>query len=191
MTFQILLAFDSDEPGHKAMLRAGAKIERYTAAINAWHTGSWEAFDQLADDVQTDAWRFLTNQTSDRSAAIADAEGVAELPLYPVKRAQPKRTWVPHATHRGRKLDDIPTVDYVHALTGKDVDIRRPSCCPLPDHDDSTASFHAYENNSWVCYGCDRGGRIFDFAAALWGIGGALRGNTFRSLRDRLQEIFG
>lgn len=37
-------------------------------------------------------------------------------------------------------------------------------CCPFPDHDDSTPSFHLYPNNSAFCFGCQRGGDIISLA---------------------------
>ncbi|MBA2707562.1 MAG: hypothetical protein H0U59_07145 [Gemmatimonadaceae bacterium] len=38
--------------------------------------------------------------------------------------------------------------------------------CPLPDHHDKTPSFHVYpQQNTWHCFGCNRGGDIFDLAA--------------------------
>jgi DNA primase len=36
--------------------------------------------------------------------------------------------------------------------------------CPLPSHDDKTASFHIYpDTNSFYCFGCRRGGGIVQF----------------------------
>lgn len=37
--------------------------------------------------------------------------------------------------------------------------------CPLPDHEDRTASFYVYPNeigSRWWCYGCSRGGDMVD-----------------------------
>jgi hypothetical protein len=189
MGFQVLFAFDSDTAGQTACERAGLKLNRYTGP---WQLANWGEFDELPPDVQADAWRFLSIMVSDRSTTLADTQGIVEAPLSPPKRTRPRREWKPQAVGpAGRDLDLIPVEDYVHALTGQEIDTRRPSCCPLPDHDDQTASFHAYENGSWICYGCDRGGRIFDLAAAVWGIHGPLRGDVFRDLRSRLQEVFG
>jgi DNA primase len=35
-------------------------------------------------------------------------------------------------------------------------------CCPLPDHEDRTASFYIYPPGRWWCYGCSRGGDVVD-----------------------------
>ncbi|HKC74550.1 MAG TPA: CHC2 zinc finger domain-containing protein [Chloroflexota bacterium] len=31
--------------------------------------------------------------------------------------------------------------------------------CPLPGHDEKTASFYAYADGGYKCYGCGRGGK--------------------------------
>ena len=42
--------------------------------------------------------------------------------------------------------------------------------CPLPGHDEKTASFYIYPHNqSWFCFGaCHKGGDIFDFWKAMF-----------------------
>lgn len=40
-------------------------------------------------------------------------------------------------------------------------------CCPI--HDDRTPSFHIYDNNTWYCFGCNRGGDSIDFVRQLHG----------------------
>jgi DNA primase len=54
--------------------------------------------------------------------------------------------------------------------------------CPF--HEDRTPSLQLYEDGSFYCFGCDRGGTIYDFAARLWGIGTERR--EFLELRARL-----
>ena len=34
--------------------------------------------------------------------------------------------------------------------------------CPLPDHEDKTASYYIYPPGRWWCYGCSRGGDVVD-----------------------------
>jgi hypothetical protein len=36
--------------------------------------------------------------------------------------------------------------------------------CPLPGHDDNTPSFHVYPDGGWYCFGCTRGGDVFELA---------------------------
>ena len=58
--------------------------------------------------------------------------------------------------------------------------------CPF--HTDTTPSLHAYEepDRGWYCYGCGRGGSVYDLAALLWSI--PTSGSGFIELRQRLTE---
>jgi RepB DNA-primase from phage plasmid len=60
--------------------------------------------------------------------------------------------------------------------------------CPLPDHDDAYASCQVYgeAEHGWWCFGCARGGRIYDLASLMSGgaWGRELRGEAFRSVRE-------
>jgi DNA primase len=87
-----------------------------------------------------------------------------------------------------RDVDDVllgiePT-HYVEQLTGLAVPRQRKVHCPF--HDDHTPSLHVYEDarRGWFCFGCGRGGSIYDFAALLWGCD--TRGAQFVALRDEL-----
>ena len=67
--------------------------------------------------------------------------------------------------------------------------------CPLPDHDDPSASLWIGDTpeQGWFCFGCSRGGRIFDLASLLiggpWGVD--LRGDAFRAARAELERHLG
>jgi hypothetical protein len=107
----------------------------------------------------------------------------------------------PDASERGRAaawhaepapsadpLRRIPPAVYVHALTGQRVGRDRKISCPL--HDDRTPSLHVYDDaeRGWYCFGCGRGGSIYDLAAALYKL--PLRGRGFLRLRALLRERF-
>lgn len=83
-------------------------------------------------------------------------------------------------------LDEIAPPDYVEALTGVDVPRHGMIHCPLPGHDERTPSFKAYETpeRGWYCFGCCRGGSIYDLGAALWGL--STRDAAFHDLRREL-----
>lgn len=91
--------------------------------------------------------------------------------------------------------DVLATIEppaYVESLTGEDAPTGRAVCCPLPDHEDGTPSFYAYDDpeRGWYCFGCNRGGSIYDLGAALWGL--PTRGSGFTELRTRLAlELLG
>lgn len=78
---------------------------------------------------------------------------------------------------------------YVEVLTGAAVSRDDKFRCPF--HSDRTPSLHAYRDpaRGWYCYGCRRGGSIYDFAALLWGL--STRGADFVELADALCLVFG
>jgi hypothetical protein len=91
--------------------------------------------------------------------------------------------------HQEDELALIPPPSYFLALA----DVRMPDGggivrSPLPDHDDAYASCQVYAEaeQGWWCFGCARGGRIYDLASLLSGgaWGASLRGEAFRSVRE-------
>jgi len=82
----------------------------------------------------------------------------------------------------------IEPAEYFQTLAG--LAVLRSGKVRCPFHEDHTPSLHVYREPSrgWYCYGCGRGGSIYDFAALLWGIG--TRGSSFTQLRRHLASIF-
>jgi hypothetical protein len=117
----------------------------------------------------------------DAGARVSPATLTAGLPLAPPRpRRDPKRV-------AGRARDSLRAIEpavYVQALTGQAVPAGRKVRCPL--HDDRTPSLHVYRDpdRGWFCFGCRRGGSIYDLAGLLWGI--EPRGRGFLVLRRRL-----
>ena len=74
---------------------------------------------------------------------------------------------------------------YVERLTGLHVGRDGKVRCPFHS-DDRTPSLHVYAEpaRGWYCYGCGRGGSVYDFAAHLWSV--EPRGRAFVELRHRL-----
>src|SRR4051812_28637965 len=64
--------------------------------------------------------------------------------------------------------------------------------CPLPDHTDPRPSVWIGDTpeSGWFCFGCNRGGRVFDLASLLIGgpLGGGPRGGAVRAARAPLQR---
>jgi hypothetical protein len=94
---------------------------------------------------------------------------------------------------RASAVDDdplrrIPPGVYVQALTGQPVERDGKVTCPF--HEDHTPSLHVYERpeQGWYCFGCGRGGSIYDLAAELYGV--SPRGRGFVRLRVLLQQRF-
>lgn len=119
---------------------------------------------------------------------------VADLPDLPNRRAGGDRASGPARPLCGVPdlLADIPPPVYVEALTGLVPDRDGKVSCPLPDHRDGTPSMHVYEDaeRGWYCYGCGRGGRVYDLAALLGGYRLPLRGDDFIAVREVLLQHF-
>ncbi len=78
---------------------------------------------------------------------------------------------------------------YVQALTGLRPGRAGKVCCPF--HSEHTPSLHVYADaaRGWYCFGCGRGGSVYDLAAALWGRD--TRGADFLILRRELHAALG
>jgi len=89
------------------------------------------------------------------------------------------------ADHDDPLLAISPRV-YVPALVGAQLNADHKVSCPLGLHRDETPSLHAYPDPAagWYCFGCRRGGSIYNLAGALWRL--ECRGREFIEIRNRL-----
>jgi len=87
----------------------------------------------------------------------------------------------------GDLLRLVPPRVYFERLTGLRVGRSGKLRCLF--HDDRSPSLHVYEEpeRGWYCFGCGRGGSIYDLAASLLGRG--TRGQDFVQLRRWLEEL--
>jgi hypothetical protein len=109
---------------------------------------------------------------------------VGQLPDPPAAACPSRSTATPvrrHDDDADDALRSIPADVYVPALLG--VEPGRDGKIACPFHPDSTPSLHVYDDH-WHCYGCDRGGSIIDFGAALYSI--EPRGRGYHDIRRRL-----
>jgi RepB DNA-primase from phage plasmid/CHC2 zinc finger len=91
---------------------------------------------------------------------------------------------------RDRGADPLLQLDpafYVERLTDRIVPRSRKVLCPL--HVETSPSFHVYPDpkRGWFCFGCHRGGSVYDLAAGLWHR--PTHGPTFRALRAELEHL--
>jgi hypothetical protein len=84
-------------------------------------------------------------------------------------------------------LRSVPPPVYFERLTGLRVGPSGKLRCLF--HDDRSPSLHVYREpgRGWYCFGCGRGGSIYDLAALLSGRG--TRGLDFAKLRRELEEL--
>jgi hypothetical protein len=117
-------------------------------------------------------------------------------PKPPPPDPQTVRRWVERSA-----LDDarqVPPPVYFRLLAGVEVPERGGDVrCPLPDHDEQNPSCRVYPTaeQGWCCFGCDRGGSIYDLASLLdrgrGGRRGALHGDEFKRVKRRVHEALG
>jgi DNA primase len=81
----------------------------------------------------------------------------------------------------------VPPPVYFERLTGLRVGRSGKLHCLF--HDDRSPSLHVYPepDRGWYCFGCGRGGSVFDLAALLWGR--ETRGQDFLELRRELEKL--
>lgn len=84
-------------------------------------------------------------------------------------------------------LEMVPPRVYFERLTGLRVGRSGKVCCPF--HEDRTPSLHVYDDpgRGWYCFGCGRGGSIYDLAALV--LKRETRGRDFIRLRRELEAL--
>jgi hypothetical protein len=84
-------------------------------------------------------------------------------------------------------LLSVPPPVYFERLTGLRVGRSGKLRCLF--HDDRSPSLHVYPEagRGWYCFGCGRGGSVYDLAALLWGRD--TRGGDFLELRRELEKL--
>jgi hypothetical protein len=209
MTVTDAAAVASPSEGHRVAAREDEQPGETVPKISEGHPKGAErlqAFMRSPATVQDDFFKALARET-DRdhliSVGVLQLHGLSTRPA--VSAVQWDDRWKTRAYNyrlredRGVKpngfdqadserLKDIEAAEYVEILTGEEPNRAGFICCPLPDHDERTPSFRA-RGTSWRCYGCSRGGSIYDLAAALWDL--PLRGSAFLDLHRQLMERFG
>jgi RepB DNA-primase from phage plasmid/CHC2 zinc finger len=117
--------------------------------------------------------------------SFADLDRV--LPREPVSSTTPTRLPRGGRIALSDPLEAIPPPVYVEQLTGQRVGRSGKIRCPL--HEDPKPSLHVYDDpgRGWYCFGCGRGGSIYDLASLLWNR--PARGWDFIQLRRELEAL--
>ena len=160
------------------------------------HRASAQAADQ--PEPQAHAARRGEAPTAQRQRASRPAGAdrqpskrpTAETVVRPTGVAQPHRPR-PRST---ASCSRSRPAEYVRVLASLTPNRAGKVLCPF--HQESRPSLQLYPDGTFYCFGrhskdraCRKGGTIFDFAAARWGLG--TRGNDFLELRRRLATTFG
>jgi CHC2 zinc finger len=114
----------------------------------------------------------------------------AQPPQEPAGQASTSRAGSPRASSligSSDPLRSVPPPVYFELLTGLRVGPSGKLRCLF--HDDRSPSLHVYREpgRGWYCFGCGRGGSIYDLAALL--SGRETRGPDFAKLRRELEEL--
>ena len=162
-------------------------------AVNPWRGFSTAALLRerecrawdLADvDANPDGWRFAPESRAYLVASLRELNdelgrrkrlaGTANAPAWPAE-ASPERE-AARAAERAEIKRRLRISDLIHRTTHKydQFEIRRAGdvwcCCPLPGHDEDTPSFHFDDDAGvWHCFGCKRGGDLFELGRHLYG----------------------
>lgn len=123
--------------------------------------------------------------------APAERVSVADLDRVLPADPSPPEPVIPPRRPRvgvGDPLEAIPPPVYVEQLTGQRVGRSGKIRCPF-HHEDRTPSLHVYAEpeQGWYCFGCGRGGTIYDLASLLWQRD--THGREFIELRRELQAL--
>jgi hypothetical protein len=130
-----------------------------------------------------------------RPVTLTEFRAGARYPLSQITAALPTERPLAPVGGRGarlalspveRDLLAVPAAEYARVLAGLAPDRAGKVRCPF--HPDRTPSLQLYADGGFFCFGCRRGGSIFDFAAHLWGI--TPREQGFTELRSRLTTLF-
>jgi hypothetical protein len=122
------------------------------------------------------------------SRRVSAVELDRRLPREPVKvEPRARRVRRPWPVFAGDPLQSVPPPVYFEQLTGIRVGRSGKVLCPF--HEDRMPSLHVYDDpgRGWYCFGCGRGGSIYDLASLLWER--PARGRDFIELRRELEAL--
>jgi hypothetical protein len=139
----------------------------------------------------------LTSRAYDVRDLVGDLpDPPADDPRAPKRIRRRQMAPSPRRSAISDPVDGWTPRDYFAELCGiTEYDRLGKARCPLPDHDDPRASLWIGETpeEGWFCFGCSRGGRIFDLASLLIGgpCGVDVRGDAFRAARAEIERRLG
>jgi hypothetical protein len=152
-----------------------------------------ELFESLPNSWQGDAWTVLRQQVEGRRLLDGEIDFAELAPIGAAAQTLRQRNGSAGIGRSGHDdpLLEIPPPAYFEVLVGEFVPERGGMIrCPLPGHEDREPSCRVYgePERGWTCFGCGRGGSIYDLAAAVTTLG--TRGEDFNRLREWIAQRF-
>lgn len=128
----------------------------------------WDSGDETQGWALAELWAYIVHLQGNRrsnlypQATTADEYAAASEAEEAIRTALPEKKGIDFKEIKER----IDIVDHISQYTRlKKVGNKFSAKCPLPGHDDSSASFFVYPaTKSFWCFGCQRGGDVIDFA---------------------------
>lgn len=174
--------------------------------MGAWLTSPWRDLTtddllrerecrqwDLADvDAHADRWAFAPESREFLVASLRDLNGeISRRKELVGSRNAP--VWPAQPLDRRDELERIKQLVPLERLLQAECNVQFQQrgrklwcCCPLPGHDEQTPSFNFDpDQDVFYCFGCHRGGDVFELARHLWGE------SLFHVVADRLRNIAG
>lgn len=153
-----------------------ADLRDFTTAVLLDETEHWRLlFAEIdrtpADDaeVAANSRAYVVHRLRGLNDEVGRRQRLLRSPLSP-----PWPDVASHAAERDAIKARLPLLETIQAHIPWPVERRGRSwwcCCPLPAHDEETPSFHI-DGAVWHCFGCQRGGDVFEFIRHLLSVDG-------------------
>jgi len=178
----------SSNPPSFGHVRAAARtllLERQGAERDRDAVGALalELLDVLGQGVEDACWRKQRRDADRLNRSLNEGPGrgsPSQAPRRPPRSGEVRRLRPP----TDNPVRAVPLALAFEILTGEVVPHSGMVRCPLPGHEDRTPSCRV-TSDVFYCFGCGRGGSVFDLAAELWGI--EPRGAGYLEIRERLE----
>jgi hypothetical protein len=170
-----------------------------------WYGQSGSSCSLLATPREAGRWAAISSSASEHTASTTRSRSTHG--RHSLRWSRPSRTWSARHCTTGRSLEGRPpsggspsaTVIRLSRITHTqqgDIGLQTPldpRCVRTSGtaglHEDRTPSLHVYDDpgRGWFCFGCGRGGSIYDLASLLWRR--ETHGREFIELRRELEAI--
>jgi hypothetical protein len=151
------------EPVSQCLAVAQRTCDELAEQIQAYESLGWDTAQ--TEEMRLLAWDYMMSlYRKDKKTIYSTAQTAEEFETALVIEDNPIIPENGRIDYAGIK-ERIDLVDYIsRSIELRPIAGKFRGNCPLPGHEDSTPSFWIYpDSKSWYCFGCLRGGDIFDY----------------------------